>query len=67
MIGKKITKILVPLDRSKNSICALEMAISSAKQIGSTITHAYSYNIQPNLEFQVIINKELSREIKKED
>ena len=66
MINKKISKILVPLDGSKNSIRALEMAISMARQFGSTITGAYSTNIQPHSEFQgVIVNKELDNEIKK--
>ncbi len=66
MINKKINKILVPLDGSKNSIRALEMAISIARQFGSTITGAYSINIQPYSEFQgVIVNKEWDNEIKK--
>lgn len=66
MINKKISKILVPLDGSKNSIRALEMAISIARQFGATITGTYSTNIQPHSEFQgVIVNKELDNEIKK--
>ena len=66
MINKKISKILVPLDGSKNSIRALEMAISMARQFGATIIGAYSTNIQPHSEFQgVIVNKELDNEIKK--
>src|SRR3989338_10811275 len=66
MINKKISKILVPLDGSKNSIRALEMAISVARQFGATITGAYSTNIQPHSEFQgVIVSKELDNEIKK--
>lgn len=66
MINKKISKVLVPLDGSKNSIRALEMAISIARQFGATITGAYSTNIQPHSEFQgVIVNKELDNEIKK--
>ena len=65
MIDKKISKILVPLDGSKNSIRALEMAISMARQFGATITGAYSINIQPHSEFQgVSVNKELDNEIK---
>lgn len=67
MIDKKISKILVPLDGSKNSMRALEMAISIAKQFGATITGAYSINIQPHSEFQgvIAVNKELDNEIKK--
>jgi nucleotide-binding universal stress UspA family protein len=65
VIDKKISKILVPLDGSKNSIRALEMAISMARQFGATITGAYSINIQPHSEFQgVSVNKELDNEIK---
>jgi nucleotide-binding universal stress UspA family protein len=67
MISKKINKILVPLDGSKNSMRALEMAISIARQFGAAITGAYSVNIQPHSEFQGIIavNKEWNNEIKK--
>lgn len=67
MINKKISKILVPLDGSKNSMRALEMAISIAKQFGATVTGAYSMNIQPYSEFQGIssVNKEWDKEIKK--
>ena len=67
MLNKKISKILVPLDGSKNSIRALEMAISMARQFGATITGAYSINIQPHSEFQGVtsVNKEWNNEIKK--
>ena len=67
MINKKISKILVPLDGSKNSMRALEMAISIARQFEATITGAYSINIQPHSEFQGIgtANKEWNNEIKK--
>ena len=67
MINKKIGKILVPLDGSKNSIRALEMAISIARQFGATITGAYSINIQPHSEFQGVtsVNKKWDDEIKK--
>ena len=67
MINKKISKILVPLDGSKNSMRALEMAISIARQFGSTITGANSMNIQSHSEFQGVIsvNKEETKEIKK--
>ena len=67
VLNKKISKILVPLDGSKNSIRALEMAISMARQFGATITGAYSINIQPHSEFQGVtsVNKEWNNEIKK--
>lgn len=64
---QNIKKILVPIDGSKNSMRALEMAIYMARQFGATITGAYSINIQPHSEFQGIgsVNKEWSKEIKK--
>jgi len=67
VINKKISKILIPLDGSKNSMRALEMAISMARQFGATITGAYSINMPPYLEFQGVIlaNKEWNNEIKK--
>ncbi|MCE9651752.1 MAG: universal stress protein [Nitrosarchaeum sp.] len=67
MADKKISKILVPIDGSKNSFRALEMAITIAKQFEATIMCAYSINMQPHSEFQGIISidKELSREVKK--
>jgi nucleotide-binding universal stress UspA family protein len=66
MVNKKIKKILVPLDGSKNSIRALEMAISIADQFKATITGAYSINIQPHSEFQGVssISKEWKEEAK---
>jgi len=67
MAYKKINKILVPIDGSKNSFRALEMAIIIAKQFEATIMCAYSINMQPHSEFQGIISidKELNREVKK--
>ena len=66
VINKKISKILVPLDGSKNSMRALEMALSIAKQFEATVTGAYSMNIQPHSEFQGIISTtKWDKEIKK--
>ncbi|MFB5610029.1 MAG: universal stress protein [Nitrosarchaeum sp.] len=67
MINKKINKILVPLDGSKNSIRALEMGISIAKQFEGTIIGAYSINIQSHSEFRgkATVNKEWDKEVKK--
>lgn len=67
MVNKKINKILVPLDGSKNSIRALEMAISIAKQFEATVIGAYSMNIQPHSEFQTTtsISKEWKNEAQK--
>lgn len=67
MIKKKVTKILVPLDGSKNSLRGLEMAISIARQFGATITGMYSFNEQPHTEFQGIgsITKSHNKEVKK--
>ena len=66
MIKKKVTKILVPLDGSANSIRGLEMAISVARQFGATITGIYSINEPPHTEFQGVgsVNKSLNKEIK---
>ncbi len=67
MADKRISKILVPLDGSKNSIRALEMAVSIAKQCEAKIIGAYSMNIQPHSEFQTTstVNKEWKNEAKK--
>lgn len=67
MVDKKINRILVPLDGSKNSIRALEMAVSIAKQFEATIIGAYSMNVQPRSEFQTtsIVSKEWKNEAKK--
>ncbi|MBS3926652.1 MAG: universal stress protein [Nitrosarchaeum sp.] len=67
MVDKKISKILVPLDGSKNSIRALEMAMSIAKQFETTIIGAYSMNVQPRSEFQTTstVSNELKNEAKK--
>jgi len=51
VIKKKINKILVPIDGSKNSLRGLEMAISIARQFSATITGVYSINIPPHSEF----------------
>ena len=69
MVNKKINKILVPLDGSKNSIRALEMAIYIAKQFEATIVGTYSMNIQPHSEFQTttVVNKEWKNEAQKID
>ena len=67
MIKKKVTKILVPLDGSTNSLRGLEMAISVARQFGATITGIYSINEPPHTEFRGVgsINESLNRDIKK--
>lgn len=48
MIKKKITKILVALDGTKNSNRGLEMAISIARQFGATVTGVFVINAQPS-------------------
>ncbi len=67
MIKKKISKILVPLDGSKNSFRGLEMAITLARQCGATITGAYSIHAPPHSEFSGVgsVEKSLNREVKK--
>jgi len=52
VIKKKVTKILVPLDGSKNSQRGLEMAISVARQFGATVTGVYSIYAPPHSEFR---------------
>lgn len=67
MIKKKISKILVPLDGSKNSQRGLETAISLARQCGATITGVFSIHAPPHSEFRGIgsVEKSLNREVKK--
>ena len=67
MIKKKVTKILVPLDGSKNSQRGLEMAISVARQFGATITGVYSIYAPPHSEFRGVgsVEKSLNEEVKK--
>jgi len=52
VINKKIIKILVPLDGSKNSQRGLEMAIVLARQCGATLTGVYSINVPSRSEFR---------------
>ena len=67
MIKKKVTKILVPLDGSKNSLRGLDMAISMARQFGATITGVYSFNEPPHTEFRGIgsVRESLNKVVKK--
>ena len=67
MIKKQISKILVPLDGSKNSVRGLEMAIILARQCGATITGTYSINASPHSEFRGVgsVEEALNKEVKK--
>lgn len=67
MIKKKVSKILLPLDGSKNSRRSLEMAISVARQYGATITGMYSIYAPPHSEFRGVgsVDESLNREVKK--
>ena len=67
MIKKKISKIFVPLDGSKNSIRGLETAITLARSCSATITGFYSINVQPHSEFKGVgsVPKSFNEEIKK--
>lgn len=67
MIKKKISKILVPLDGSKNSHRGLELAITLARQCGATLTGVYSIYAPPHSEFKGVgsVEKSLNREVKK--
>ena len=67
MIKKKVTKILVPLDGSKNSSRGLEMAISIARQFGATITGAYCIYSPPHSEFRGVgsVRDAANKDVKK--
>ena len=67
MIKKKISKILVPLDGSKNSRRSLETAITLARSCGATITGIYSIYAPPHSEFKGIgsVEKAFNIEVKK--
>ncbi len=67
MIKKKISKILVPLDGSKNSIKGLETAITLARSCGATITGIYSIYAPPHSEFRGVgsVEKSLNVQVKK--
>ncbi len=67
MIKKQVSKILVPMDGSKNSKRGLEMAISVARQFGATITGVYSINEPPHSEFRGVgsVRDSLNDEVKK--
>ena len=67
MINKKISKIFVPLDGSKNSQRGLETAITLARNCSATITGFYSINAQPHSEFKgrPSVEKSLHKEVEK--
>lgn len=67
MIKKKISKILVPLDGSKNSTRGLETAITLARSCGATITGIYSIYAPPHTEFRGVgsVGKSLNVYVKK--
>ncbi|MBI3640337.1 MAG: universal stress protein [Thaumarchaeota archaeon] len=55
MIKKKIKKILVPMDGSKNSFKGLDEAIYLARQCGSTITGIHVASFYPTRLEDVLI------------
>ena len=67
MIKKNISKILVPLDGSKNSHRGLETAITLARQCGAIITGVYSIHAPPHSEFRGVgsVEKSHNAEVKK--
>jgi nucleotide-binding universal stress UspA family protein len=67
VIKKKISKILVPIDGSKNSIRGLETAITLARSCGATITGIYSIYAPPHSEFRGVgsVEKSLNVQVKK--
>ena len=52
--SKSIKKILVPLDGSKHSFRALDMAISLSSHYSSSVTALYVFDLPLSLEFAVI-------------
>ncbi len=71
MLRKKIKKILVPFDGSKNSIRGLDTAISIARQCHATITGLYVIPLTPSnlvdaiIPYQILFNKEAKKFMKK--
>lgn len=67
MIKKEISKIIVPLDGSKNSIRGLETAITLARSCKATITGIYSIHAPPHSEFRGVgsVEKSLNVQVKK--
>lgn len=67
MIKKKISKILVPLDGSKNSHRGLQTAIKLARQCQATITGVYCIYAPPHSEFKGVgsVRKALNVKVKK--
>jgi nucleotide-binding universal stress UspA family protein len=67
MIRKKIKKILVPLDGSKNSMRGLDEGIYLARQCQATITGLYVIPIYPRnladaiMPFQILLTKEAKK------
>ena len=62
MIKKRISKILVPLDGSKNSIRGLETAITLARSCGATITGIYSSLKLNRKEKNVLIKEDIPKD-----
>ena len=58
MIKKKISKILVPLDGSENSVRGLETAITLARNCDATITGIHSIYAPPHSEFKGVSSVE---------
>ena len=50
----QVSRILVPLDGSKNSFRGLETAVGLAKQCGAAITGVYAVDAPPSSEFSGI-------------
>ena len=67
MLKKKISKILVPLDGSKNSNRGLEHAIILARQCGAIITGVYCIQAPPRSEFRGVgsVDRSFNEEVKK--
>lgn len=66
-LKRKISKILVPIDGSKNSFRALDYAISIGKALNASISTIYVLDLPPVLEYAVIdpVSKRLESQGKK--
>jgi nucleotide-binding universal stress UspA family protein len=66
VIKKKISKILVPLDGSQNSIRGLEMAITLARNCNAIITGIYSINTPSHSEFRGVgsVRESFNKQVK---
>jgi len=63
---KRVTKILIPLDGSKNSFRGIEMAISVAMQIGAILAVTFKSTQSKNEKFNLKVIGFMGRDSIKE-